>query len=77
MRFFPTGHGILLASESIHHTATHKGTSTLSQDPRPDAKVANCDGTPFDLMHYFRDYEENCLGITFRLLTAKLKFQTK
>eukprot|EP00095_Tigriopus_kingsejongensis_P008608 maker-scaffold147_size311475-snap-gene-1.9 protein:Tk08608 transcript:maker-scaffold147_size311475-snap-gene-1.9-mRNA-1 annotation:"hypothetical protein V466_20010" len=55
------GHTILIAAEGILHSATHKGTSTLDQEPRPDGETAACDGTvTFDLMHYFPQYDPNC-----------------
>ncbi len=55
------GHAMLIPAEGIDYSATHKGTSTLSQVPRNDSDVANCDGSVvFDLMHYFKEYNENC-----------------
>ncbi len=52
---------MLTASAGIIHTTRHKGTSTLGQAERPDAEVANCNGSvTLDLMHYFSKYEENC-----------------
>ena len=49
------GHAVLVASVDIMHSLTHKGTSTVAQNPSSSAPTAVCDGSDMmDIMNYFQ-----------------------